>query len=74
MGLPGGLPPIEPIPAAAFPRPAEVPANGALGTARGADLAALGIVMRPWEEALADCVAEILAAERGPQPTFPAQP
>jgi dTDP-4-dehydrorhamnose reductase len=45
---------VHPIPASAYPRPARPPANGVLLNWAGA---ALGITLRPWEEALAACLA-----------------
>lgn len=45
--------PMRPIPASAFTRPARPPANGALHNWAGA---AIGITLRPWQAALADCI------------------
>ncbi|MCC6626226.1 MAG: dTDP-4-dehydrorhamnose reductase [Chloroflexi bacterium] len=45
--------PVHPIPAAAYRRPARPPAYGALTNWNGA---AIGITLRPWQEALADCL------------------
>lgn len=48
--------PIEPIPASAFARPARPPVNGRLHNWAGA---AIGITLRPWQEALAECVGRM---------------
>lgn len=48
--------PIEPIPASAFARPARPPVNGLLHNWAGA---AIGITLRPWQEALAECVGRM---------------
>ncbi len=48
--------PIERIPASAFQRPARPPANGLLHNWAGA---AIGITLRPWQEALAECIARM---------------
>ncbi len=53
--------PLEPIPAAAFPRPARVPAFSAMANVRAA---ALGIVLPPWREGLRTYVRELLALQR----------
>lgn len=45
--------PVQPIPASEFRRPARPPANGVLHNWAGA---ALGITLRPWQEALAECL------------------
>jgi dTDP-4-dehydrorhamnose reductase len=45
--------PVRPVPASEFKRPARPPANGVLHNWAGA---ALGITLRPWQAALADCV------------------
>lgn len=47
---------LEAIPAAAFPRPARPPANGLLHNWAGQ---AMGVTLRPWEMALADCLRQI---------------
>jgi dTDP-4-dehydrorhamnose reductase len=48
--------PVRPVPAAEFPRPARPPANGVLHNWAGT---ALGITLRPWQEALADCLSRM---------------
>ncbi|MCC6629736.1 MAG: dTDP-4-dehydrorhamnose reductase [Chloroflexi bacterium] len=45
--------PVHPIPAAAYRRPARPPAYGVLTNWNGA---AIDITLRPWQEALADCL------------------
>jgi dTDP-4-dehydrorhamnose reductase len=45
--------PVEAIPASAYPRPARPPANGVLHNWNGS---AIGIELRPWQAALADCL------------------
>lgn len=46
-----GEPPVVPIPAEEYVRPAQPPRFSVMGNNRGADL---GITLRPWEEALRD--------------------
>jgi dTDP-4-dehydrorhamnose reductase len=51
-------PQIEPIPAAAYPAPANRPANSVLDCSRIA--AVYGIVPRPWSEGLAACLDRLI--------------
>jgi len=48
--------PMERIPATDFPRPARPPVFGALANWNGS---ALGISLRPWQDALGDCLRAI---------------
>jgi len=50
--------PVERVTTAEFPRPAPRPAYSVLSTAKLERT--LGRPMRPWREALAECVAEIV--------------
>jgi dTDP-4-dehydrorhamnose reductase len=49
--------PVEPVPQSAYPSRARRPANSALSAAR---LAALGLSLRPWPEAVAEYVAQLV--------------
>lgn len=51
---------VRPIPSSDYPTPAKRPANSRLDCTKLA--AEYGVVMRPWQAALADCVDEIAAA------------
>lgn len=50
---------VRPIASSAYPTPAKRPANSRLNCAKLA--AEYGVVMRPWEDALLDCMDEIAA-------------
>ncbi|MCS7172661.1 MAG: dTDP-4-dehydrorhamnose reductase [Armatimonadetes bacterium] len=56
LALAGYRVPVQPIPQNAYPTRARRPANSALSTAK---LKAWGIRMRPWEEALAEYLADL---------------
>ena len=47
--------PVEPIPSPEYPTPAARPRYSALSTARFA--ATLGRTLRPWKDALKECIA-----------------
>ena len=52
---------VEAVPGATMPRPARAPGNGVLHNWAGA---AIGVTLRPWQAALADCLARRAALQR----------
>lgn len=54
------VPRLVPVPSSAFPTPARRPANSALDCARVGRV--YGILPRPWERSLAECMAELFPA------------
>jgi len=54
------VPRLTPIPASAYPLPARRPANSVLDCGRIRQV--YGILPRAWEESLAECLSEIMAA------------
>jgi len=55
------VPRLTPIPSSAYPMPARRPANSVLDCTRIREV--YGILPRAWEESLAECLSEIMAAD-----------
>jgi dTDP-4-dehydrorhamnose reductase len=55
------VPRLAPIPTSAYPMPARRPANSVLDCTRIREV--YGILPKPWEESLAECLSEIMAAD-----------
>ncbi|MDP1989115.1 sugar nucleotide-binding protein, partial [Phenylobacterium sp.] len=56
---PDGPPAMEPVPTSAFPTPARRALNAVLDTSRMQEV--FSLQLRPWQEALEDVVAELMA-------------